>query len=110
MANKVDESIFAHINILGCFHAVDHRTEVVLWQIYVAELIQRLAALRAFSLTFLKNVGEILGSNELSSAKEIFEVVLEGQFVNFVGISFVELGVDFCEKALGCTVHINLII
>jgi hypothetical protein len=37
--DKIDEGIFAHIDILCCFHAVDHRTEVVLWQVDVAELI-----------------------------------------------------------------------
>jgi len=49
----------------------------------------------------LENVRQVLGCDELSSAKEVFEIVLEGQFVNFVGVGFVELRVDFCEEALG---------
>ena len=54
--DKIDEGIFAHIDILSCFHAVDHCTEVVLWQVDVAEFIKRLAALRSFSLALLENV------------------------------------------------------
>jgi len=37
--DKIDEGIFAHIDILCSSHAVDHRTEVILWQVDVAKLI-----------------------------------------------------------------------